>query len=348
MTLFAPVGRFVLALLVSSAAFAGESGGTVGGYVMGDYFYKIRGDSTGNGSQYSSLRKDEHAFQFRRIYFSYDHTISEKFAAQFILEANDRTFTDGKHGVFVKTAFLEWKEIIPHGSFFIGLVPTPTWSLLTEKVWNYRSIEKSILDFRSLGVASDIGVQLRGSLDARGVFNYVVMVGNGNGQRPENNTYKKYYGSFYLKPTQHFIIEGYADYEPLGNTRDVLTLRGFAAYQSDAITVGAEVFQQNQRRLGPAGANRTPFGISAFVRAPMPGTTELNVFGRFDYFDPDVNLKNTGFKEMFVTAGVDYMPVKDVHFMPNIWINTFQNKSGGAAARRADVVARLSFFYVYR
>ncbi len=325
-----------------------QSGGKLGGYVMGDYFYKIHGDSTGTASQYSALSKDDQAFQFRRIYLTYHHTISKNFAAQFTLEANDRVFTDGKHGVFVKTAFLEWKDIFPYSSFFIGLVPTPTWSLLTEKVWNYRSIEKTILDFRSLGTASDIGVQLRGSFDNRGRFAYVVMMGNGTGQRPENNRYKKYYGALSVKPVQGLVLEGYADYEPFGGRRNILTLKGFAAYQSETITAGLEVFQQTQRQLGAGGTDRSPFGVTVFVWAPVPGTSGLNVFGRFDSFDPDRKLTNAGFREMFVTAGLDYMPLQDVHFMPNIWMNVFQNKSSGGSSRPADVVARLTFFYLYR
>lgn len=339
----------VSSLFMFTATHAQEqSGGKFGGYVMGDYFYKVRGDSTGAGSQYSSVKKDEQAFQFRRIYLGYDHTISEKFAAQVLLEANDKVFTEGRHGVFVKTAYLEWKEIIPFGSFFIGLVPTPTWSLVTEKLWNYRSIEKTIIDFRGLGVASDIGIQLRGGFDQGGIVNYVVMVGNGNGQRPENNKYKKYYGSLHVKPVRQLIVEAYADFEPLGGDRDILTLRGFAAFQSDQLTAGVEVIQQRQRRLGVAGADRIPFGVSVFAWGPIPGTTGFTLFGRFDYSDPDTKVKGAGYNEMFVTAGLDYMPVKDVHFMPNIWINAFSRKSSALRSRPADVVARLTFFYLYR
>jgi len=313
---------------------------------MGDYFYKLNGDSTGTGSQYSSGRKDDQAFQLRRLYLIYDHTISDKFAAQFLLEGNDKTFTDGKHGVFVKTAYLEWKEFLTNHSFFIGLVPTPTWSTLTERLWNYRSIEKTILDFRGLGIPSDIGMQLRGRSDARGSISYVVMVGNGTGQRPENNRYKKYYASLCAKPIEPFVLEAYADFEPTGSEKHVLTLRGFAAYQSEHFTAGIEVFQQRHHNQPLQGRDKTPFGLSTFAWGDIAGN--LRAFGRFDLFDPDAKLANVGFREFFVTTGIDYMPVKDVHFMPNVWMNFFADKSPARRSQQADIVARLSFFYYYR
>jgi hypothetical protein len=322
--------------------------GKISGYVFGDYFYKFGGDSTGSGSQYSSLKKDEQAFQFRRLYLYYDHTISEKFAAQFLLEGNDKAFTDGKHGVFVKTAYLEWKDVIPYGSLYLGLVPTPTWSLLSEKVWNYRTIEKTIIDYRGFGSASDIGVQMRGTFDEGGVVSYVAMFGNGSGQKPEINKYKKYYGSVSVKPVKEVVLEAYADFEPAADDKDKTTFKGFAAYQSDAFTVGAEVFQQTQKKAGVAGADKTPLGLSIFAWAPLPGVNDLNAFGRLDLFNPDTKNGTSGFKENFVTVGLDYMPVKNVHFMPNIWVNTFSDKSAAGVSRDADVVGRMTFFYIYK
>ncbi len=328
--------------------------GKVHGYVFGDYFYKIGGDSTGKSSQYSSLGKSQQAFQFRRFYLYYDHTFDEKFSAQFLLEGNDKALTDGKHGVFVKTAYLEWKNILPNSNLWFGLIPTPTWSLLSEKVWNYRSIEKTVADFRGLGSASDIGVGLRGKFDAEGMFNYVAMIGNGNAQKPENNKYKKYYLSVSAKPVKELVLEGYVDFEPAFNDLNKTTLKGFAAYQSQDFTVGVEVVQQIQAKQGaiPQGQttpnDKTPLGISLFGWAPIPTVEGLNAFARYDFYNPDTKVSNAGFKETFITAGLDYMPIKNVHLMPNIWINSFSPKASGVASRDADVVARLTFFYVYK
>jgi hypothetical protein len=345
--------RFIVVLLtaipgIHQTSAQDKPAGKVHGYVFGDYFYKFAGDSTGNGSQYSSLKKDEQAFQFRRLYLYYDHTFSEKFAAQFLLEGNDKVFTDGKHGVFIKTAYVEWKEVIPLASFFIGLIPTPTWSLLPEKVWNYRSIEKTIMDFRGLGSASDIGVQLRGKFDEGGTVSYVAMIANGTGQKPENNKYKKYYVSLSVTPTKETVVEAYGDYEPAANDKNKTTLKGFAAYQSDAFTLGVELFQQIQQKAGVAGADKKLFGLTVFAWAPLPGVSDLNAYARFDLFNPDTKNGLSGFNENFITVGLDYMPIKNVHFMPNIWVNTFSNKASGGTNPDADVVGRITFFYIYK
>ena len=326
-----------------------QSFGKVHGYVFGDYFYMVGADTAAirGAGQYSAAPKDFQAFQFRRLYLYYDHTFSEKFFAQFLLEGNDKTFEPGgKYGMFVKSAYLEWKGAVPLGSIAIGLVPTPTWSLLSEKVWNYRSIEKTIIDFRGFGSASDIGLQLRGKFDRDGTFSYVAMIGNGTGQKPENNKYKKYYGSLSIKPKKELVLEGYIDYEPAALEKNKTTLKGFAGYQTESFTFGVEAFQQTQAKAGAAAADATPFGISFFAWARVLGVDALNAFVRFDMFDPNTKVRNAGYKENFIVAGFDYMPIPNVHLMPNIWINSYSAKGGGS--RDSDVAARITLFYVYK
>jgi hypothetical protein len=347
---------FSLTILIFTVSLFAQDkpAGKVHGYVFGDYFYKIGGDSTGSGSQYSGIKKADQAFQFRRLYLYYDHTFDETFSAQFLLEGNDKALTDGKHGVFVKTAYLEWKNIFANSNLWFGLIPTPTWSLLSEKVWNYRSVEKTITDFRGLGGASDIGIGLRGKFDEGGTVNYVAMIGNGTGQKPENNKLKKYYFSLSVKPLKEFVVEGYVDYEPGFDDKNKTTLKGFAAYQTENVTVGVEGLTQIQTKQGaiPIGQtipdDKTPFGISFFAWAPVPNVEGLNAYGRFDLYNPDTKNTTSGYKETFIVVGLDYMPIKNVHVMPNLWINSYSNKASGGTNPDADVVGRLTFFYVYK
>lgn len=330
--------------------------GKVHGYVFGDYFYVVGADThaTRGAGQYSSMPKDMQGFQFRRLYLYYDHTFDETFSAQFLLEGNDKAFVDGKHGVFVKTAYLEWKNIFTNSNLWFGLIPTPTWSLLSEKVWNYRSIEKTITDFRGLGGASDIGIGLRGKFDSEGMFNYVAMIGNGAGQKPETNKYKKYYFSLSVKPTKEVVVEGYLDFEPAPDDKNKTTLKGFVAYQTEQFTVGVEALQQIQSKQGviPAGQttpqDKIPFGIAIFAWAPIPNVEGLNAFARYDFYNPDTKVSDAGLNENFIVAGLDYMPIKNIHLMPNVWVNTYSNKGSIGTAPKADVVGRMTFFYVYK
>lgn len=338
----------LLALSASGLLSQDAPAGKFSGLVFGDYFYKIQGDSTGTGSQYSALQKDQQAFQLRRFYLFYDYAFSESFASQFLLEGNDKALTDGRHGVFIKTAFVEWKNILPLTSLSFGLIPTPTWIAVTEKTWGYRAVEKTIADFRGLGIATDIGVGLKGKFSESGTVSYAAMIGNGSGQKPETNKYKKYYGSFLYKPSSDLIIEGYADFEPSSDDRSTTTLKGFAAYQTESVTVGCEVVSQTQKKAGAAGADRAPVGVAAFVRAPFPGAENLGWFARFDYFNPDTKVSSGGFTERFMTAGFDFTPAKNLHVMPNLWVNTFSDKSAADLSRDADIVGRVTFFLVFK
>jgi hypothetical protein len=336
---------------ISSITFSQDKGGKLWGYVFGDYYYKASGDSTGGSTQYAGFPKTFQAFEIRRVYLGYDYTFSDKFTSQFLLEGNDKILTSTRLGIFVKAAFVEWKAF-EHASFSAGLIPTPTWSwALNEKAWNYRSIEKTIVDMRGLGIASDLGVATRGKFDKAGNYGFVLMIGNGSAQKPEVNKFKKYYGNLYAKPLTGLSIEAYGDYEPNSGDKNKTTMRGFIGYQYKKFNIGAEVIQQTQQNAGGTDIDAVPFGISAFVWGTLYAKKDkpvLNAFARFDMFDPDTKNDTLGYKENFISAGLDYMPIDNVHFMPNVWVNSYSGKTSSLAEKKADVVARMTFYYVYK
>lgn len=349
------LGFIVLILLISINVYGQDQpAGKIHGYLFGDYYYKSGGEKAKavSATQYSdSALTKGGAFQLRRMYLYYEHAISDNFQAQFLLEGNDGA-TDGKgrHSVYVKLANLEWKNIIADQNLAFGMVGTPTWAI-SEKIWGYRAIEKTIVDMRGLGSASDIGVTLRGKFGNEGMFGYAVMIGNGNGQKPENNKSRKYYGSFSAKPIKGLILEAYGDieseitepkkkYKIAQNTM----LKGFAGYQTEQFTVGLEAIKQIQEYTDTT--NVTPLGISIFASAPLM-KDKLNAYARFDTYNPDTKNSASGYKENFITAGLDFLAHKNVHIMPNIWMNSF-SKKGSSSNRKADTVARITFFYIYK
>lgn len=326
------------------------------GYVFGDYFYKLAGDSVGNGSQYSNVHKKQSAVQFRRMYLYLDHKFNETFSSQFLLEGNDKSIdSNKKHSVFVKTAFLEWKNIFPNHTLALGLIPTPTWSgpgSQAEKIWNYRSIEKTIADARGLASASDMGIALRGKAIGE-KLGYTIMWGNGAGQSPEDNKSKKAYANVNYRPVQELYVELYADYEwglfnkakTLQNVEKNL-YKAFVSYETERFTAGVEVLRQIQQHVTDS-TDVKPFGIALFARAPLL-KEKLDAFARFDRYNPDTEITKSGYNETFVTFGLDYTPLKNIHIMPNLWINSFAEKASSVSNRDADVVARVTFFYIYK
>jgi hypothetical protein len=341
----------IVSLFLFSLALGQEkSGGNIHGLVVGDYFYKAGGDQQPYGdslSQYSRpIAKDFQAFQIRRLHFFYDYTISESFFTRFQLEGNDKSLEQGgRLALYVKTAYGEWRDIFRGSQLLLGLVRTPTWSSV-EGIWGYRSIEKTIADARNLGSGSDMGVQLRGSIPINVLLmKYAVMIGNGSAQKPEFNRYKKYYGRLGVTPLDHLSAEFYADYEPAEDKRDRTTLKAFISYQSSSFMAGTEILQQNQNNQDPLLGDVGVFGISLY--SWYQPADQFKVFARADYYDPDRFAPTVGFTELFLSFGLDYVPAKEIHFMPNLWVTTFADKSGLHRQKNADIVPRITFLFLF-
>jgi len=326
----------------------------ISGYLFGDYFYKVQGDSSGSTGEYSPYKKDYQAFDIRRVTFSYEHSLSYKFTAGISLEGGNKFLNSGRFTVILKTAFVEWKDIFEGSNLLVGYFATPAyvWGI-SEKMWGYRSVEKTISDFRGLTTGVDLGIGLRGSFDKKKDYGYFVMIGNGTGTKPENNKYKNYFASVNAKVIDYLNVEAFTEYEPAAEDKGKLTLKGIIAYQKPDFTIGTEVVSQVRKNSGLNNSDMSIFGISFYahgtvIKDKINKIPKLNAFARFDMFDPDTKQELTGYKENFITAGLDYMPIPSVHFMPNIWINLYKDKSSANLKKDSDIAARLTFFYIYK
>src|SRR5689334_11511398 len=151
--------------------------GKLWGYAFGDYYYKAHSDplNRGGSNQYTGIEKDRNAFQFRRIYLGYTYEISPKFTAETLLAAEDNITTlagvtsgdllgDNKLSLYIKLANIRWKNIWKGTDLVVGQVATPAFPLLTETVWGYRSVERTVADLRRTP-SFDLGATLQGSFD---------------------------------------------------------------------------------------------------------------------------------------------------------------------------------------
>ena len=167
----------------------------------------------------------------------------------------------------------------------------------------------------------------------------------------------------------------------------------FVAWNTKRFTAGAEVFQNtilgDTKVTGVDGNTyyRTSKAMaeSIFVRGRIlsnpQGNQVLGFFARYDNYDPSGNLSSVvdnantksyaattsnyepTTKESFITAGLDFTPFKNVHFMPNVWINTYNSDLSATGtngtttyakmnslvspSKGTDAVYRLTFYYVY-
>lgn len=412
--------------------------GKLWGYAFGDFAYKGATDDANRGgaNQYSRVPVNSNIFQFRRVYLGYSYDISKTFTAEFLLAAEDDfasgvlgqtngdVLVNNKFTPYLKLANLRWKNIFKNSDLVIGQAPTPTFAMgaslaenarntqTPEEVWGYRSIERTITDIRRTS-SYDLGVALQGWFDQKGNYGYDVMVANGQGDKPENDPYKWFYGDVYAKFfNKRLIVDFYQDYARLnwnqvrtgipetvtsGGTGPVYSLPApaglhhdrnmskiFVAWTDKKFTVGVEAFRNTiMGDIQAVGTDHKVYyltsqaiGISTYVRGAIY-KDKLGFFARYDNYNPTHNMSavtdNVNFtsysalsaqyepttKEQFITFGLDFKPMKNVHIMPNMWINTYESAitPGGrftsaynpniTGSKGTDAVYRLTFYYIY-
>ena len=394
--------------------------GRLWGYMFGDYYAKAHSDSLNRGgsNQYTGIPTSRSAFQFRRIYLGYDYNITDKFSAELLLAAEDNFPTgnpvsntavagntpqsgggdllgDGKLAFYIKLANIRWKNIWKGTDLIIGEQATPAFPLLSEKVWNYRSIERTISDIRRTP-SYDLGAGLQGKFDPKtGNFGYDLLVANGSSAKPESDIFKWFYGDVYAWFfDKKVVVDLYGDYErlgwvmengavPYGHVSRQMT-KGYIAYTTPALTIGVEAFI-NHLQNGIAATKKaggTDYlspnaqGLSVYVHGDIV-KNRLRFFARWDGFNPNNKVDNTTYssykagvnsignyvdgtpigavndityKQEFITAGLDFTPAKNVHFMPNIWYNHYKTQLDGLNGKingDYDMVYRMTFYFVF-
>jgi hypothetical protein len=397
---FSPLTKAQYTWNNDSAFKAGKpNSGRIWGYAFGDYYYKSHADTLNRGgsNQYTGIPQSRNEFQMRRIYLGYDYNITKKFSAELLLAAEDNIttgsgttsgdlLTDNKFSFYIKLANIRWKNIWKGTDLVVGQAATPGYSLLEDKVWNYRSIERNIIDIRRTP-SYDFGATLQGKFDpVKGNFGYDVMVGNGTSAKPENDNFKWFYGDVYAYFfNKKLVVNLYADYEKLNWTsswhHSRQMVKGYIAYSfpstsnadTSALTIGVEGFINNLKQDnfatkisgGTDTLDAVAKGISLYVHGNII-PNKLRFFARYDAFNPTNNIDNSVYvsykgntsnyndpvtKEQFITAGLDYMPAKKVHFMPNIWYNSYKyegpDKGASTPYNSHDLVYRLTFYFVF-
>ncbi len=359
----------------------------VWGYAFGDYYYKAHADKLERGvHQYWRIEEGRNAFQIRRIYLGGTYKIHPKFTAELLLAAEDN-ITDS-HGIttgdltkndkltfYIKLANIRWKNVWKGTDLIIGQVGTPAFSTMVDPVWSYRCIERTLTDMRRTP-SYDLGIALQGKFDpGTDNFGYNIMVGNGTGARPENNKFKWFYGELYAKLlNKKLILDLYADYNRIdwqqGFHHSHNMVKGMVGYTTPVFTAGVEAFinfrQEDvvvtKNNFSDTADSRAT-GISLFARGSIR-KDKLNYFIRLDHFNPDTKIsaiKNetyTGLSasyepnnnEYFFTAGLDFTPVKNVHFIPNVWFTKYVSKRADVTDNMKsgnDLVYRVTFFYQF-
>ncbi|HTD41016.1 MAG TPA: hypothetical protein VK671_10380, partial [Mucilaginibacter sp.] len=216
------------------------------------------------------------------------------------------------------------------------------------------------------------------------IFGYDVMIGNNSqanllsAANANTGFFKVFYGDVYAKLfDQRLILDAYADYMQTASGTATIgqqsrhMFKGFVAYTTPKVTFGVEAFTNKIKNglTATSGTTQTPTnatveGITLFARGAIY-KDKLGFFARYDSYNPDndfnpadsytVNTNMIAYnpfqKEHFYTAGLDFTPVKTVHFMPNLWLVDYKDQrtpgTTGYIANDHTLVYRLTFFFVF-
>ena len=323
--------------IMSSSAQAQER--QFSGYMFGDLFWvPTHHDTTLEGSN---------GFWFRRIYFTFDSDLNKTLAVRLRLEmasAGDFSTATQLLVPFVKDAYLRW--LAGGTQVYLGISEPPTFRFI-EKVWGYRSIEKTPVDLQRMGASRDFGVAARGNFGDGKRFSYHAMLGNGSGNSSEVNQGKKLMLSLAYQLTSDFTFEIYGDWNDNTRSTDWFTWQGFLAYQNDKTRAGLQYVQQDRQSSGPDVRLRVLSAFGCTVVSP-----KLNLFARVDrQFDPNPQGDRISYlpfatdaKSTLLIGGLDFMPSEHVDLMPNAEVVLYDGAPQGENPG-ADVIPRVTFFY---
>lgn len=332
--------------ILFSSGFSQDPGKLSGLFYL-DYSYNIGRDSSFAGFGNTALAgpKAFQSFQFRRIYFTYDYSLTEDFSTRFRLEADQAALSSaGKISTFVKDAYLRWKNIFGQSELFVGVQPTPAFEI-SEGIWGYRSLEKTIMDLRGIVLSRDLGIALRGKADEGGMFSYWFLVAIGAGNRPETDKYKRYYGNLQIKPLSGLTVTLYGDLMARSDITDpfstatpkarvsnsMLTGSLFLGYTGVSnLRAGLEGYIQNtanEFNTGTALVTRKGRGISLFASYGI--ANNIDIVGRYDHFDPNTDGLSKGDSRGYLLGAVSWRVEPRVFIMPNIQIETYEKSPTG-------------------
>lgn len=295
---------------------------------------------------------------------------------------------NNKFTPYIKFANVRWKDFLFNGNdLVVGLQPTPAFPYMTENLFSYsRPIERTITDIRRTP-SFDFGAGLQGrfnSKDKSVIYGYNLLVANGTSAKPQAlnaSLYKWFYGDVFVGLFDHrLILDYYADYQRQNWTPGV---HGHASRQMNKVaavwvdkkfTIGAEGYintlKQSETGIISPTAKDTldgrATGLSLYAHASIVGS-KLKAFARYDFYNPNTKYDNGTYgkyaslysmsttyepnnKERFLSAGLDYSPVNNIHIMPNVWYNRYMGQQAnltGAAAHDHDLVYRLTFFFTF-
>ncbi len=306
----------------------------ISGLAYVDYYYQI--------TDPDDAKEGTNGFTYRRLYLTADAPISDSFSARARLEATDGNLGPKGPTPFVKDLYLKWKVGGGH-ALTMGVTSPPSFAI-SEDVWGFRSLEKTILDLNGVVSSRDFGVRVNGPLGTDAV-RYGLMVGNNETVFPEDDKYKRVYGQLEFYPAEGVTLalaSNWAAYD--GPREHQLVASALAGYVSATWRVGVEGFYElgTFERVDDAMS----YGGSLFGAAMF--AEQWGLVGRVDrvqrerLVEPDNAPARLGTaRTTFGLVALVYQPHPQVQVMPNVRL--LKDDDVGTA----NTLGRMTLFFTF-
>jgi hypothetical protein len=269
------------------------------------------------------------SFDVSRVHIGYEYTFNSNFSSRIVY--------DPRLGVGMQEANIQWSNIFPMHQFSIGMMQTSA-EMTSERVFGYRSLGAMLFHRKRYAPEYDAGMSLVGKLDPKGMMSYSLAIQNGSGTLPDNDKLKKFAFTFGLAPDKASVLELYVDYENQSLGRSIINTKLMYGVASRLFSLGVEGFYRMERKFAgtkdivPAGGSL--FSWYEFSKG-MRGVV------RADVVDDNLDNSNAGYREVYLNAGIDYTPIPEVHFIPNL-VYVKKLEKGSSPTVADNIVARLT------
>jgi hypothetical protein len=331
------------------------------GLMFGDYYWYFDRHQDGISISDPTPVEGQHGLWFRRIYFTYDFTYSEKLTTRFRLEANSNgEFTGGDLTPYVKDAYLKW-AYSGKQELTLGIHPTITFDWL-DGFWGLRHIEKTPADLYRLDSSRDFGFTFDGPTPIEGL-DYAVQFGNesGNGSETQEGKILRVEGRY--ERDSGLALEGFYSFGTRPDDEHRQTAQGIAGFRTDTARVGGQYLWQQRR----SGLDDVPhqtiavwsgFGVWEFL------PKKANLFLRADSVSGHLDDVETGLPG---AEGIDYWLLSSqspftnwifggewylhpsVRLSPNLELVRYEDNPDpiNNPGRRQDAQLRVTFFWTF-
>jgi len=307
------------------------------GYMFGDLYYVAE--------HHNQDIKNANGFWFRRIYSTWDFTLSDTIKGRLRLEMFDvgDFTTKAKMTPFVKDAYLQAK--IGGQTLVAGISGSPSIGGI-ESLWRYRHLEKTPLDLFKFGNSREFGIALKGGETTY----YHIMFANGNAISSESNKGKKFLGSFGLRPVKGLLLEVYADYEwDFKKGKNYSVLQGLAGYEGRWGRLGFLYANRHYKN----GDIEKDYGIfSGFVI--LNASDNIDIIVRFDkLFNEPIEETisyipfSTEAMANFLITAVSFQVTDNVWLVPNVKYAFYENTALGENSGN-DIYLNITFWWKFK